>query len=605
VEIEDTGHRSPTEGAARPELVAVAIGAAALCAVVVGISLSEAPPEERAVAAVAHGLAIATSAGVGLWALARHREDRFAWLLLACGALWSLTALASSHDATVYSLGRVVDWVAELSVVYLLVAFPSGRLTTRGSRMVLAAAVVVFALLWASTALLVTQYPLPNPATTCGPSCPHNALALTSTPPPVVDAVIRPVREVLTVLLFLGAVVVLARRARSGGPLLRRVLLPVVVIAGLRFVFYAVYFGVRSGQHDASALRAIGWIYEFLLPAVALAFGAGLIARSLYGTRVLQNLMVRLGADATAEEVRGGIAQALEDPTLRIVYWLPGDPGRWVDETGWPVRPPEVGNAAAVTVVGGPGRHRGAIVHDLAIGHDPALLRAAASYALVTLDNRQLIGELHATLDELSGSRERIAAVADEARRRIERDLHDGAQQRLIALRVRLALAAERIQASSPTSASMLEQLGGEVEQTIDEVRELARGIYPSVLSMEGLAEALREVAVGAALPTTVEAHGIRRYRPEIESAVYFACVEALQNVGKHARGATRASISLADNGRLRFEVRDDGAGMAPGGASGSGLTGLRDRLAAVGGEIEIESALGDGTHVVGTIPVP
>jgi len=224
----------------------------------------------------------------------------------------------------------------------------------------------------------------------------------------------------------------------------------------------------------------------------------------------------------------------------------------------------------------------------------------------MTFDNQQLNTEAVALLGEVKESRARIQATADEERRRIERNLHDGAQQRLVALRIKLELAAERLDATDRDNAALLRQLGSEIDGALDEVRSLARGIYPSPLSDRGLAEGLRSAALQAALPTTVLASGVRkRYPRQIESAAYFCCLEALQNAVKHARGATAVVIELVDDDSLRFEVRDDGAGFGTDAAEpGVGLISMRDRLAAVQGELAIVSSHGRGTRLVGHIPL-
>jgi signal transduction histidine kinase len=286
------------------------------------------------------------------------------------------------------------------------------------------------------------------------------------------------------------------------------------------------------------------------------------------------------------------------------VYWLSGDTGRWVDETGWPVKPPEPSDRRAVTEVSADGRRVAAILHDVALSQDPALVQAAASYALNALENDRLVERLRGSLEELSQSRARIVAVGDRERRRIERDLHDGAQQRLVALRVRLGLVAERLDADSPGNAGAIRELETQVDETIDEVRSFARGIYPSLLAERGLNEALRAAGRSAPLPTIVDAGHNGRYAPEIEATVYFSCMEALQNAAKHAHGATGVTITLTHNPHLRFEVVDDGSGFDTEHAvTGAGITNLRDRLEAVGGELRVESGPGKGTKVSGMIP--
>jgi signal transduction histidine kinase len=231
-------------------------------------------------------------------------------------------------------------------------------------------------------------------------------------------------------------------------------------------------------------------------------------------------------------------------------------------------------------------------------------MRAAAAYAVIVLENRRLVDRLHASVDDLWASRARIAAVADDARRRIERDLHDGAQQRLVALRLRLARESERLQAGSPQAAAVLDELGLETEETIDEVRALAHGIYPSLLAERGLPDALRAAALAAPISTSLATDGVGRYSPEVESTVYFACLEALQNAAKHAH-AEHVAITLVAGERLRFEIADDGEGFENGAlTNGAGLTNLRDRVSAIGGELQIESSRGGGTRVSGSLPV-
>jgi signal transduction histidine kinase len=247
------------------------------------------------------------------------------------------------------------------------------------------------------------------------------------------------------------------------------------------------------------------------------------------------------------------------------------------------------------------GRRIAAIDTDASLAQDPALLQAAASYALMVLENGRLVRRLTSSIGELSASRARIVAVTDEARRRIERDVHDGAQQRLVALRIKLALESERLEHVAPQTAAQLELLGAEVDETIDEVRAIARGIYPSVLSDRGLVEALRAAARGTPLSCTVQDDGIGRHAEEIERAVYFACVGALANVG---REATRIVITLRADECLRFEVRDDDPGTPRPDRRQAWLEEPLDRLAALGGEIAVEAVPGEGTRVTGSVPL-
>jgi signal transduction histidine kinase len=235
----------------------------------------------------------------------------------------------------------------------------------------------------------------------------------------------------------------------------------------------------------------------------------------------------------------------------------------------------------------------------------PEFVQAAASLALGALENQRLSAKVDASILELRESRARIQAAADTERRRIERDLHDGAQQRLVALRIRLGLARDLMREDPARGEELLSELGTEAEEALEDVRALAHGVYPSLLADQGLGDALRALARGSSLPLTVDVDGIGRYAPEVESAVYFCCLEALQNATKHARGASMVSISAGGGDGLRFEVSDDGPGFAEDSVRpGMGFVNMRDRLAAVGGELTISSSVGGGTRIIGAVPL-
>jgi signal transduction histidine kinase len=352
-------------------------------------------------------------------------------------------------------------------------------------------------------------------------------------------------------------------------------------------------------------VAASAWLVALTIPMLAGAYLVGVARWRLFIAGALQRLATSLRAHPPPEDLRAALADAFEDPRLEIAYWLGGTDGGWADVEGHPIRPPPPTSGRCVTEVSDGGKPVAAIIHDCALRDDQTFVDSAASYAIMTLDNHRLSAEAASLIREVNASRARIQQSADAERRRIERDLHDGAQQRLVALRVKLELSAEKL--GGGASARLLRHLGGEVDTALDELRALAHGIYPSPLADRGIVEALRSAALQAALPTAVLATGLRkRYPRETDSTVYFACLEALQNAEKHARGATAVVVELSEHrGRLRLEVRDDGDGFDPAmTTAGAGLTGMRDRFAAVAGEVAVVSSPGRGTRVIGEIPL-
>jgi signal transduction histidine kinase len=234
------------------------------------------------------------------------------------------------------------------------------------------------------------------------------------------------------------------------------------------------------------------------------------------------------------------------------------------------------------------------------------LLAHLAAQAGLVLKNVGLTADLQVRLAELRASRQRLVSAQDEERRRLERNLHDGAQQHLVAIKVKLGLV-EMLAVKDPDKAqATLAQLKDDADEALETLRDLARGLYPPLLAANGLAAALESQARKATVPVIVDADGIGRYPQDIEAAVYFCCLEALQNLQKYAR-ASHAEIRLrTGDGRLRFEVDDDGVGFDVGTTTkGSGLTNMIDRLDALGGEVQVISSLGNGTRLCGSLPVP
>jgi signal transduction histidine kinase len=325
------------------------------------------------------------------------------------------------------------------------------------------------------------------------------------------------------------------------------------------------------------------WLAGLFIPLITLAFLAGILRWRLFMGASLARLAQHTGAYTTLDELRAVLADAFRDPGLQIAERPPATAGR----------------GRAISVILEHGQPVAAIVHDEALRDERAFKDATAARVLTTLESQRL-------LREVEESRARIAATADEERRRLERDLHDGAQQRLVALRMRLGLAAELLGRDHERGAELVRQLGPEAEAALEDMRSLARGVYPAPLADHGLAEALRSAARRSPLPVAVIAEASRRYPRPLEAAAYFCCLEALQNAAKHAAGASRVTITIAErDGHIELEVADDGSGFDPAlTARGAGLTNVEDRARAVGGDAVVESGPGRGTRLLIRIPL-
>jgi signal transduction histidine kinase len=574
--------------------VALLVGGAALCAMAVLLTIagsaSGSPWLEASARAAAAGVPIAVGVHV------RRLPDcrRFGDLLAGLGAAWAISALAASSDAWLHALGRMSGWLATLVLVLLVLSFPSGRPTSPTDRVLASAIAALVALLYLPTVLVVERFPEPSPWATCNAGCPDNALTLTGTEPAVIDAIVVPLREALLVLLFAVVAVRLAARFARASRLERISAGPFLLVGCALFASFDLGVLARRIDADGELVAVAQWTWPLAGPLLAWAYLLGRARWRVFIATANQRLTERLGAHPEPGDVREALAFAFADPALLIVSQPDGGgraepaPGRWVTEVH-------------------EGEHVVArIHHDAALRDDPGFVGAARAYVVLTLENHRLGAETVRLLDEVRDSRARIQASADEVRRRVERDLHDGAQQRLVALRIRLELAAERIDGDAGQTSSLLRELGAEVETALDEVRSLARGIYPSTLADRGLVEALRSVALRTPLPTTVLAETVPQRLPRVvETTAYFCCLEAMQNALKHARGARGLEVQLSADDALRFEVRDDGEGfdedrVAP----GAGLTNMRDRVGAVNGTLSIHSSPAGGTRVAGAIPL-
>ncbi len=580
-------------------------GLAGLVMTATSVVLTAQAKPHNQLAALGEAIVVGVPLIVALYACRRGPYPRFAWLLLVASLAWSFVGLAESTHSVPYSVGRVAQWLVEPLVIYLVLAFPSGALRKPTERAVVIASVAIAAILWLPTALLVAQYPMPAPWTSCAATCPANAFMVANHQPAFVTAIIQPTRETLTALLFLAAVVLLAGRMRDASRLTRRTQGPVLTAAIVRFVALAIFLIVRRADASASVLDLLGWLWLLTLPAIAIAFLVGILRWRLFTADALQRLTLLSTGEPGGAGLRQSLSAALDDPSLHVLYRA-GDNGQtWATETGEPARLPAAGSGLDATELSGLRGQRVAIVHDAALSENRALVHAAAVHALVAIENQTLQTQIRTSMRDLAESRAQTQAAGESARRKIRQNLHDGAQQRLVALLLRLELAGPQIERDPAGGTRLLHDLADEVEQTLAEIRVLSHGLEPSVLTDRGLVEALQATVANAPLPTSIDAEGIRRYPPEVEACLYFVCMEALSNAYKHASGASAISISLRDSDGLSLEVRDDGAGFDPGQIrSGLGMASMRERLAAVGGRLTIDSAPARGTTVAASVPV-
>ena len=555
--------------------------------------------------ASARALIVAVPTAVGLYAWSRGPTRRFGMLMVATSAAWSLTTLAESGGELYYTIGRAAGWLVEVLVVYLILAFPSGRLEERTDRVLVGAMAAVVATLFLPRLGLAEGFEVPSPFTSCTADCPQNAFLLLDHEPAFVEALMQPASALLVVAVMVAVLLRLRERLGEATALARHVLTPVLAVGVAQVALLAVGFSVRQADPTTWPAEAAAWSLAFVMPAVALASLVGIFRWQLFAGRALQRLAERVSATSDPATLRTALQQAFGDPTIEIAFPAPNGTGGWVDSLGHPTTLPEPASGHGHTEICDRGNVLAAVIHDDALRSDTRLVEAAMSIVGVVLRNRQLALEASTAARAVRRSRARIAATAERERRRIERDLHDGAQQRLVALRIELELAEELVRRDPEQGANRLRALEQEVDWALEELRELAHGVYPPLLADQGLAEALLAVARRSSVRVEIESHGVERYPPEIESAVYFCVLEALQNVVKHA-GAHRVVVRLDGgvNSELALSVRDDGGAPREGAiVPGAGITNMRDRLAAVGGELEVSSTIGVGTTVWGRVP--
>jgi signal transduction histidine kinase len=593
----------PVPEALEPRL---ALAGGLVCLAAVGMAAASAQSDAAFGRGLLELLIVGGPIAVGLYALRSPVNRSFGVALLGIGFAWSLTALAESALSVPHTIGRLATWLTFPCVVYLLLAFPHGRIEKGLDRAVFLGVVGVLLVLFYGTAPFVQAFPPKTLWSTCTTDCPANALFVLDEQPAFLTNVIY-VREWLIELLWLGLFFSMFRRWRAASPLQRRAVGPAFVAGTLLGAAHYAHITTRQLGVAADTVIALSSVWTFCIVGVCAAFLFGLVWRRMLLAGVLARLGVALRASDDRAHTRDALATALGDPTLQLLFRDTGS-GAWRDARGRAVRwSQQLAPDRAVTAIDtGDGRHDVALIHDVALLDDHELLDGVSGMVLAAWRHERLTADLGRAMSDLEDSRRRIAEAADLERARIERDLHDGAQQRLVALRIRLGLAEELLEADPGAGVREVHELGFEAERALEELRSLAHGVYPSLLTDSGLPEALRSVAAQAPVPVHVVAAGVTRHPIEIESAVYFTCAEALQNAVKHAGGATGLWIRLSQTrSRLRFEVCDDGPGFTLDDHDGRGLRNMHDRIEAIGGDLTVDPTPGHGTRVNGSVELP
>jgi signal transduction histidine kinase len=381
--------------------------------------------------------------------------------------------------------------------------------------------------------------------------------------------------------------------------------LTAAALAPIAFSAFLVVLGVSAiaGMGDAESVGPLtlsppSGVLVLVLAAASIVLTVAILGALRLAVRAYTRAV--LGSRVTQEgPIRELLAERVGDRTLSIAYWL-ADRETFVDEFGRQVELPATGSGRAWTAVEHDGRRVAAIIHDAELDTTPELVNAAAAAAALALDNERLKADLRARVEDLRISRARIVEAADAARRRLERDLHDGAQQQLVSLALDLRLLRARLKGSD--AVPMVEEISDKLAVALAELRELARGIHPAILTDRGLGPAVQGLADRVPLPVEVEVELHERPSPPAEAAAYFVVAEALTNVARYAKAhEARVEITRASDS-ISVVVTDDGIGGADI-EGGTGLRGLQDRLSALDGRLEIESPPGDGTRLRAVIP--
>lgn len=546
---------------------------------------------------------VGTSAVTVYW-LVRRPGSRMAPILLVLAAGYLGVSLQGVSQPLVHSIGVLFDAVVFTLGFYAVFAFPHGRLVGALGKLVVAATVLFLLTSFLPWFLFSPVVSGGAPLAHCNADCPSNALMIADRP--AIAAGLGRAEEILAVGVALLIVGTIAYRLQAATRRQRRTLLPVYVPALLLVIPFGVFHAAGGGliNLNPETVSRVGWGVTAGRGTLSYGFLLSLVLASMFAGRALKDAVAGLRNTRHPAHLRSTLAAALDDPSLELAFRADDD--GFVDSSGERIDPEHVGDRRSSSRVDRNGETVAYIVHDASLSADSELAAAAGQALLLALDSGRLEEELRTTVEELRTSRARIASAGDAERRKLERDLHDGAQQHLFAVGTKLELAARDVAERDPKLATELSAVGDELTQVLEDLRQLARGVYPSALRDLGLERALASVAWRSSQATTLAAAGIGRYPPEVEAAAYFCCVEGLQNVARHAGAQAKAEVRLwTAGGELCFTIEDDGKGYVDTQAgAGSGLANMKDRLGVFGGTLTVEPRHPRGTRVRGSIPL-
>lgn len=518
----------------------------------------------------------------GMVAWRRRPDSAFGPLMILAGFITQMSMLQWTSLPLPNTIGQLCDLLVAAVWLHIFLAYPTGRLAGGAERVVVVVGYV------AALGLQVVILALGG--------FDDNHLLSVVKRPHAAEAVENVQLLVLSALALIGVGLLWGRWRSLPRWQRRRPTQIVIECFGLSLVMLAAL--LVAGAFQLPGFEVIRLVTFGVAGLAPLAFLAGLLDARLAKAGVGE-LLVQLRTDPTPD-LQALLAQALRDPTLSLIYWLP-QYGSWADQDGNPTSLPRSDNGRRVTFVKQNGEQIAALIYDAGLGDEPELVEAVSAAAGIALENGRLEAELRARLQELQGSRSRVVEAQQNERRRLERNLHDGAQQRLVALALELGLLAEKAN-NDPATQERLKRARGEVAESLDELRDIARGLHPAVVSGHGLAIALESLAAATPLEVHLKTDGLPRLPEQLEVAAYYVVSESLTNAAKHAQADTVTVEVGVTTDTLIVEIVDDGIGGADS-ERGTGLRGLADRIEALNGHLRVWSSVGKGTRVRAEIP--